>query len=322
MAITDWVEALNAATEALAKRGTTQRDYLDANIASVEQLIRCIGPDDTEPTQGAGACIVVNIAAEHVPSFCKLSIEGDKRPYLNAYQLRKVGDKRAAVDDAIVAACARHGAVLDKREICFAAVETNGTGIRFFGDMCLVFKFRPDWAALQPLIGIRMKSAMQELRVLERNSYDITRAPLAAEVKRAVAAGLSENDARTEGIAGWVGSWEDDLIPMLCRRLLQELPSNERRWTSGQMARAVLDDEDYCEVLFPQSFGADDVAEVRITAADVAAEADITSRERSGEAPSPHEILWRNQRRTARRELQRMGIPIRVVATNARRRGG
>src|SRR5204862_3150506 len=73
MTVTDWVEALNAATDALAKRGTLQREYLDANIASVEQLIRGIGPDDTEPSDGAGACIVVNIAAEHVPSFCELS---------------------------------------------------------------------------------------------------------------------------------------------------------------------------------------------------------------------------------------------------------
>ena len=322
MTVTDWVEALNAATDALAKRGTLQREYLDANIASVEQLIRGIGPDDTEPSDGAGACIVVNIAAEHVPSFCELSINNDKRPYLNAYQLRRVSAKRAIVDDAIVAACKAHGSVLNKQEICFAAVETNGTGIRFFGDMCLVLKYRPDWASLQPMLGIRLRSAAQELRVLERNSYDVTRAPVAAEVGKAEAMGLSPEDARAEGIANWVGSWEEDLIPMLCRRLLQELPSTERRWTSGQIARAVLDDEDYCEVLFPQSFGAADLAEVRITAGDVAAEADITSRERSGEAPDAHEIVWRDQRRAARRALLRMGIPMRVVATNARRKGG
>lgn len=323
MAFTDWVEALNAATEALARRGTLQRDYLDANIASVEQLVRGIGPDDTEPTDGAGACIVVNIAAEHVPSFCQRSINGEERPYLNAYKLgRRVSEKRQWVDDAIVAACKAHGAVLDKQEICFAAVETNGAGIRFFGDICLVLKYRPDWASLQPMIGFRPSGPKQELRVLERNSYDVTRAPIAEEVARAEAAGLSPEEARAEGISNWIGSWQEDLIPILCRRLLQELPATERRWTSGQIARAVLDDEDYCEVLFPQSFGAEDLAEVRITAGDVAAEADITSRERSGEAPSSHEIIWRDQRRAARRKLLRMGVPMRVVATNARRRGG
>jgi len=321
MAITDWSMALAAAADALAKRGTPRREYLDANIASVEQLLRGIGPDDTEPTDGAGACIVVNIAAKHVPGFCNLSANGDTHPYKNAYQLGRVTARREAVDDAVVEACRLHGVRIRKTEICFAALETNGTGIRFFGDMCLVLRERPPWLPEGQAPHQGGDFPLRELRVLERNSYDVSRAPVNTQVERAEVNGASFDDARAEHLCAWLGSWESDLIDMLATRIVQELPAAERRWTSGQIARAVLDDEDYCEVLYPESFAAKDLAEVRTSAADVAAEADITNRERSGEGAAAHELLWRDQRRDARRALQRAGIPVRVVTSHARRRG-
>ena len=71
-------------------------------------------------------------------------------------------------------------------------------------------------------------------------------------------------------------------------------------------------------MLYPRSFNAGDLAEVRVSAADAAAEADIAQREQAGESPAAHEVTWRDQRREARRALTRVGVPVRVVTTPGR----
>jgi hypothetical protein len=115
----------------------------------------------------------------------------------------------------------------------------------------------------------------------------------------------------------WLGKWAD-LAHMLAMKIIRRLPLAARRWTTGQVAQAVLEDEDYCEVLYPRSFNVGDLAEVRMSAADAATEGDIAQREQAGEAPAAHEIAWRDQRREARRALTRAKVPVRVVTTPGR----
>lgn len=310
----DWKDELEQAIVNAAAGNIRLETYLRANVDSVRQLLRGIGPDDTVPSAGAGACIVFNISCTHVPALCAEST-GMQSAYQNAYDLKKAGSKRQMVDEAVEAACVGCGVGLAKEKIYFGAVETTGTGIRFFGDLCLVMRYRPDWdkdgdPPVDPTLD-------QQTLVLERNSYDLVRAPLLAEVDGSA----NPDAARVAIVEDWVASWSGQLIDMVALRVLNELPVEERRWTSGEIARVILDDEDYCEVLFPRSFDVDELMEVRVSASDAAAESDITGRERNGEGPGMHELQWRDQRRRARKALAAARIPVRIVTTSGRLRG-
>ena len=119
----------------------------------------------------------------------------------------------------------------------------------------------------------------------------------------------------------WSGSWAEPAARHdRATRAWSTLPFEERRWTSGEISRVILDDEDYSEVLFTRSFDVGELAEVRISAVDAAAEGDIADRERTGEAPTLHELEWRQQRRDARKALAAARIPVRVVSTPGRTR--
>lgn len=308
----NWSATLESAIVKAAGGNLFLEPYIRANVESVRQLLRGIGPDDTVPNEGAGACIVFNISCTHVPGFCKDSGARTQTAYRNTYDLQKAGTKRQTVDEALEAVCNARGVALKKEKIYFAAVETTGTGIRFFGDMSLVMRYRPDWeSAGKPPAAATPE---QLTLVLERNSYDLVRAPLLILIADAV----NPDEQRQGFVADWAGSWSGELIDMVALRVLRELPIAERRWTSGEIARAILDDEDYSEVLFPRSFDAGELAEVRVTAADAAAEGDIADRERTGEGPGLHELEWRRQRRQARKMLAAARIPVRVVTTPGR----
>ena len=86
------------------------------------------------------------------------------------------------------------------------------------------------------------------------------------------------------------------------------------------ISTGILEDEDYIEVLKTQSFGTHDIAEVRLSAADVAMDGRIRSRAESGLPPSHAELLWRRRRRVAEARLTEKDIPIRVVTTLGRSR--
>lgn len=291
--------------------------YIRANVDSVKQLLRGIGPDDSLPGDGAGARIVFNMSCKHIPALCGLDANGAPETYKNAYDLGKASTKRQVVDAVIEKVCRPHNPGVKKEHMYFAAVETTGTGIRFFGDLCLVMRFRPEWRTDTDHRSHLPQSTDESTVVLERNSYDLVRAPLAARIQTA-----SNPDVERKSVAeAWVGTWARDLLDMVALRVLRELPVEKRRWTSGEIARVVLDDEDYFEVLFPRSFNASEIMEVRTSASDAAAEGDIADRERTGESPGLHELEWRQQRREARRALARARIPVRVVTAAGRVKG-
>ena len=307
----DWGNDLEGAILEASKDNCRLEGYVRANVDSVKQLLRGIGPDDTVPSDGAGASIVFNMSCAHVPSFCKDST-GGQTAYKNAYDLNKAGSKRQLVDEVLASVCKSRGVGITKESIYFAAVETTGTGIRFFGDLCLVMRFRPDWENVDsPLSAPTLD---QQTLVLERNSYDLVRAPLQADVEESA----NPDAARVGIVENWVASWSSQLIDMIALRVMQKLPMEERRWTSGEIAGALLEDEDYCEVLFPRSFDVNELVEVRSTSADAAAEGDIADREQYGEGPGLHELQWRDQRRRARKAIAAAGIPVRIVTTSGR----
>lgn len=320
--MTDWAKDLEA--EIQTKLSGAQpadalelESYVRANVDSVKQLLRGIGPDDSLPGAGAGARIVFNMSCKHVPALCGDDASGTPETYKNAYDLGKASAKRQVVDTAIENVCQPRNPGVAKENMYFAAVETTGTGIRFFGDLCLVMQFRPEWRTDTVPASLSQLSTDESAVVLERNSYDLVRAPLAERIRVA-----SDPDMERESIAAaWVGTWTRDLLDMVALRVLRELPVEKRRWTSGEIARVVLDDEDYFEVLFPRTFSASEIMEVRTSASDAAAEGDIADRERTGESPGLHELEWRQQRREARRALARAGIPVRVVTTAGRVKG-
>jgi hypothetical protein len=131
----DWATRVADLVNRLSKNDLVTRAFLDANVASIAQVIRGLGPEDKDPKAGAGARVVFNMSCRHVPSFCADSAARVSRPFKNAYDLNRPSDNRVRVDEAI---CAATG--LQRWDICFAALETSGSGVRFYGDMCLVLK--------------------------------------------------------------------------------------------------------------------------------------------------------------------------------------
>jgi len=284
--------------------------FLDANLDSVRQVIEGIDPGGADPGAGAGARMVVNISCKHVPAFCELSKNGDPKPYKNAYDLNRVQPERQWVDSLIRAVTG-----IKPKDLYFAAAEISGTGIRFYGDMTLVLK-----RATDPATG---EDAWNAVSLLDRDSFDLLFEPLRSKIEAEVhRSGRPYEDVAADELRNLSGTWGGDLPDMAWGKVLPSLPVGERRWTTGQIAGHVLEDEDYLEVLRAASFGAADLHEVRLSASDAAAEADIADREANGEAPSIHELEWRQQRREAKRALAALHVPVRVVTTAGRVKGG
>jgi hypothetical protein len=103
-------------------------------------------------------------------------------------------------------------------------------------------------------------------------------------------------------------------------KVLRSVVSRDRRWTLGQISRAVRDDEDYIEVLKAGSFSASSLQEARIAAADAAHDALVGSRLARGPMPRIESLIWRNRRSRAERALREAGVPVRVVTTSGRTR--
>lgn len=310
----NWSRDLIQAIQGASTRGPAD-EYLEPNVQSAKQVARGLGPDSDSAAvaeAGAGARIVFNMSCRYVKDFCDLGAT-----YQNAYERGTVGNRRQGVDKSVEQAALECNVQLAPRDIYFGAVETSGSGIRFYGDMCLVLKTQPAFVN-EPQPGESTAGPEDPLLILSRNSYDVIRAPAADTVNRAVQSGYSHAQRQAEHLLGWMGSWEEDLLSVIAIKVLEQLPRASRRWTTGQIAQAVLNDEDYIEVLYSKPFSTRDLLEVRLSATEVAAEAEIAAREATGESPLPEEAEWREQRREARRALARSGVPVHVVVTSGR----
>jgi len=293
---TDWQK------EVSAKIGRVQggvASMADANADMVRRVLYGMGPDKNETDSARGAKVAVNIAAVHVPAFC--NVRG--KAYKNTYDLQKtpsLGDlapgaaipTRTLVDSILAKVTGKRA-----ESIYFGAVEVNGSGIRFYGDLCFILK---------------PEEIHDDTVVLTGNSYDLVRPPTTPAGARPDANALESHAHRM------AGSWKDDTPNMAVLKTMAVHNVAERRLTTGQISDAVLDDEDYLEVLMIDSFDATGLQEVRTSAADAAGQAQIGEQLRLGPCPTLAELQWRKHRLAAVRALQKHGVRSRVVTTSGR----
>lgn len=286
---TDWAATLAARMTRLDGDPVMPAGMAAANSDMVARVVAGMGPDSSRVSPESGARAVANMASDHAPAFCNPT---GPKAYLNAHDLphlRTVSATRERVDAALPLP-AGYGA----QDIYFLAIEINGTGVRFYGDLCLVLK---------------PQATDKETRILNGNSYDLVRLPISLRTAR-------DDGLRAEADRIW-GVWEDDLAAMAALKVFAARRS-ERRFTTGQVSDAILDDEDYLEVLRLGSFDARDLQEVRISAASAAAESDVAERMRHGPTPSAASLLWRQRRRDAVAAFDAAGVPVRVVSHSGR----
>jgi hypothetical protein len=183
-------------------------------------------------------------------------------------------------------------------KIYYAAAELNGSGVRFYGDICLV-----------------LDTVDASTLVLDRNSYDLMRPPMSTQ--------FDTNDGAALGaeVRKISGRWQQDLPAMAAVKVLATPRASGRRMTTGQISEGLLSDEDYVEVILTSSFEAGAVHEARLLASDVANEEHIARREMTGPPPTPTALQWQSRRRDAERALHSVNVPVRVVTETGRVRG-
>lgn len=282
----NWAVFVSGAISAM-HRG---HDMASANAEMIRRVVSGKGPDQSVADPGSGARTVMNIAAVHVPSVCNAT-------YKNTYDLQRIGGKgpskiRDEVDNALRYA---HGKA--KEDVYFGAVEVNGSGVRFYGDFCFVLK---------------SEAVDADTVVLSSNSYDLAREPCTP-------AGQPLNQQyMTDHLKKMTGKLSADLPNMAVAKTMETRSIADRRLTTGQVSDAILEDEDYMEVLKIGSFGAGGLQEARVSAADSALELQIGERSLLGPTPSLAELHWRKHRRAAVGALRKKQVSVRVITTSGR----
>jgi hypothetical protein len=269
-----------------------------ANSGMVQAVAGGKGPDG-DPL--AGVRMVANISSAHVPAFCKASAKSEPKPYKNGYDLGKyrIGrppgelKKRELVDAALPVGGA------SPKDVYFGAVELNGSGIRFYGDVCLV-----------------LKSVDKKTTVLDRNSYDLIRAPLREVID--VEPEPTRDAVRKREAEKLAGTWNKDIGAMAALKVLRLLGQRSRRYTIGQISETLCDDEDYLEVLKIHSFAAKDLQEARLSAAEAAQDALTGDRLFTHSTPRVESLMWRARRTRAETALRDREVRVHVITTSGR----
>ncbi len=266
------------------------KDFAAANVETVRNACKGAGPDPSHPDPLAGIRYVVNIASVHVPSFCE---EG----YKNGYDLKKyrVGEQpkskkpktRELVDDALP--------VVDPSNIYFGAAALNGSGIRFYGDICIVLKG---------------DAIPDNTCVLDRNSYDLVRKPFSEELN-------GEPDKLEKKAKELSGQWSE-VEKIAAIKAVFPYSGQTRRMTSGQISSEILNDEDYIEVLKAGRFSHQDVESARISSEEAASANHIEFRQTKGPPATAAELLYVTQRRQAIKALTSRNISVSVSTTSGR----
>lgn len=296
----DWKLTVGEATGEIYKaQSMSAGSMADANANMVRRVFHGQGPDKDERDLARGARVAVNIAAVHVPAFCSAGVTAYKNTY-DLGETRLLGNIPAGdpipvrtLVDGILATITSVSA----KNIYFGAVEVNGSGIRFYGDVCFILK---------------SEKVDAQTVVLDSNSYDLVRPPITLAGQAPVANNL-ECHAQAKA-----GLWADDTPDMAVLKTMAVRNIAERRLTTGQISDSVLDDEDYLEVLMVGSFGVGDLEEARTFAADAAGQGQISEQLRLGPCPTLAELQWRKHRLAAVRALQKHGVRSRVVTTSGR----
>ena len=304
-----WAKRVGRLQASLARGHGTELSYLLANCDAVYRTVDGRGSDSDAAHPSAGARITFNMPSVHVPGFCAATMAGKTNAYKNCYDIAheatassiktQISERRKLVDNALPLPIDASVSTT-----YFGAVDVNGTGVRFYGDVCLVLKRDEATACV----------------VLDRNSYDLVRSP----VKEVIAQvpDKAQHEARQTIARSWSGSWHGDLQYIVAMKSLAILSLNKRRWTAGQISHAVCSDEDYIEVLKCGSFNARDLQEARLDANDVGEDALTASRMRSrSPVPRLESMLLARRRARAEIALRFLRVPVRIVGTHGRTKG-
>jgi len=287
----EWLRRLEIRRNKLIKQGT-DKDYLAANITAIQAVLSVGQPNATR----SGLVLVYNMSSADIPAFVRASQAEDPKPYKNAYDMagiglgfrrQGVGRRRRRVDKALP--------VQPGKNIYFGAVELNGSGMRFYGDFCLVLR----------------QCDQDKLIVLDRDSYYLEYPPISGRIQGVASKRKKEADKLS-------GKWNPDLNCIATIKVLGSHLPPDRILTTDRISDAVLSDEDYIEVLRRNSFGTSDLRENRVTAGDAALETSIGNNLASGRCPTFQELLWRKRRRDAVTFLRQERIATRVITTTGR----
>lgn len=294
--MTDWPNKINA---------TQKPEQFKSSLADLlRHLLSGRDPFGKAVNSATGARMCVNIAAVHIPGFCRRSTGANA--FLNTYDLEKKGNgtwkvsgRRKRVD----AALPMQGTQTPETTY-FGAIELTGAGVRFYGDFAMILK---------------PSAALKNSTILERNSFELLRPPLRTEVVKRKKTVTNDFDLALGLIAQEMsGKWSADLDDIMTLKLLDAIPSRERGLTVGMLTARIIEDEDYVEVLKAGSFNAYDLQETRVSAADAGMEARIGDHLFHGPTPSIGELLWRRQRRSAVAALQAYGVATHTVVSAGR----
>ncbi len=279
------------------EKTVSARAYVAANLEMICRTMEGRGPEDPRQLAAGRAKAVVCMSSAHMPAFC--NDKGD-RAYKNGYAVGSLQRPLAGVAPKDIPRRVRLDAVIGKLAHCkpedihYAAMELNGTGVRFYGDMCMV-----------------LKSIPADTLLLDRNSYDVLRAPICGTFNPRIAASLATQLKKIAGV------WVTDAANMAATKILGSSIVAPRRMTTGQVSDGLLCDEDYVEVILTQSFSVDAVLEVRLHPNDVAKAEHIRGLE-FRKAPRCAQLEWGRRRRAAEDALLAARIPMRVVSDSGR----
>lgn len=260
-----WPQRLNAYLQ------NATNPFVDANV---EAIRRCLSDADT------GLRMVVNIGAASLLSFL------ETKRYLNAYDAPIVGHDRRP---AIVSDTRREvDALLDLNPpygYYFGAIAAGGTGVRFYGEYCMVLREVPE-----------------RTQIFDRNSYDLVRSPLR---------GVTNAPRQLRG------TWEQR-VAMLTLKILPELEHARTVVTLGTISDAILHDEEFAEVHRGSTFHPTDLEEVREPPEDETVALRIAQLYEEGVPPTAEELLWFARRRAVTQTLRANHIRSRVVVSSGR----
>ena len=277
--------------------GKKNRSMLAANVRLIARVVAGQGPDKDSIDPLSGARVVVNMAAVHVPAFCKSTYQNT---YGRATTLGTACAAPVSVRVFVDGMLESIPGAPHRTNLYFGALELNGTGIRFYGDICLVLKADHIDASTP---------------VLEANSYDLVRPPL---TRRGVKLDNAQKAVLEDKLKDMYCTWGAGLTRLVALKVSASRDMSQRRLTTGQISELVLSDEDYLEVLMGKTFTAGELQAARLSPADAAAETHIGEQLRSGPAPTIAELEWRKHRRAAVRALRKRQVPIAVSTTSGR----
>ncbi len=267
-------------------------DWIDggfarANATYVQQTALAIADN-------ARLHVVFNIGADALRNFV---LTDDYRnvyehPVVEGKELRP-SSKRIHIDSIV--------GLADPKNYYFCALSVGGTGMRFYGEYCVVLKSPDDAASVK--------------HVLDRNSYEFATEPLARILEGRP---LHEQQHLASKLMCEFRS--DDFGDMLSIKVLQHHGARPRLLTIGTVGEAVLSDEDYVEAYHEGKIRLASVYEVRSHPEDEMTESSIEDRFGRGELVSTEELQWAARRQQVREAMDAKGIRHRVVTGNGRGR--